>query len=165
MGKAMKASSSVALKASGSKKAVKSVMKAAMKCSTGKAKLNKKNLAQLGEETKADKLARISNMKSLEEKAAALKDFKEDELEPDDLLKVFANKEMVKQYNRFSQTGCKKDSEVGGAWKLCKRVGNLARSARRELCFWLGCSMIARSLLSSKQLHHPCFSVWQEQRT
>ena len=139
MGKAMKASSSVALKASGSKKAVKSVMKAAMKCSTGNAKLNKKNLAQLGEETKADKLKRISSMKTLEEKAAALKDFKEDELEADDLLKVFANKEMVKQYNRFSQTGCKRDSDIEDAWKSLQesREPGKERKKRAMLLAWL----------------------------
>ena len=135
----MKASSSVAMKASGSTKASKSVMKAVMKAQQGKAKLTKKNLSALGEESKADKLKRIASMKTIEEKADALKGFKDDELEPDDLLKVFANKEMVKTYNRFSQTGCKKDSEVEDAWKALQesREPGKERKKRAMLLAWL----------------------------
>ena len=135
----MKASASVAMKAVGSIKAAKKVMKAVMKAQTGKVPLTKKNLSALGEETKADKLKRISSMKTLEEKADAIKSFKEDELEPDDLLKVFANKEMVKSYNRFSQTGCKKDSEVEDAWKSLQesREPGKERKKRAMLLAWL----------------------------
>ena len=135
----MKASASVAMKACGSIKAPKSVMKAMMKAKKGTSSLNKKNLSALGEETKDDKLKRISSMKTIEEKAAALKGFKEDELEADDLLKVFANKEMVKSYNRFSQTGCKKDSEVEDAWKSLQesREPGKERKKRAMLLAWL----------------------------
>jgi hypothetical protein len=38
-------------------------------------------------------------------------------LEPTDLLAIFDNKEMTKNYNRFSQTECKKDGDVCDAWK------------------------------------------------
>jgi hypothetical protein len=107
-------------------------------------KLTKKNVDQLGEESKDAKIQRIAKMSSFDEKRKAIGSDKELNLVPDDLLKIFGNKEMVKNYNRFSQTECKKDSEVEEAWRALQesREPGKEQKKRALLLAWLQDNMV-----------------------
>jgi hypothetical protein len=78
--------------------------------------LNAKNLGKLGEMSREEQVARIAKLPDFASKRKAIGDCTIP-LEPTDLLAIFDNKEMTKNYNRFSQTECKKDGDVCDAWK------------------------------------------------
>ncbi len=134
MGKVMKSSSS-------KQPAMKQVKKTPMKTLGMKkfGKLTKKNVEQLGSEDKEAKIQRIAKLASFDEKRKAIGSEKDLDLVPDDLLKIFGNKEMVKNYNRFSQTECKKDSEVEEAWRSLQesREPGKEHKKRALLLAWL----------------------------
>ena len=146
------------MKVAPAKKAVmKTIIKAtAMKAKQGK--LTKSNVKKIPDETKDDKLKRIAELSSFDDKRAAISkaDFP---LEPDDLLKIFGNKEMVKNYNRFSQTESKRDSDVQDAWKSLQesREPGKEKKKRALLLAWLqdGMVMTPKFKTSCTQI---CFS-------
>lgn len=161
MGKVMKSSSST-------QPTVKHVKKTPMKTVSMKkiGKLTKKNVDKLEEEDKETKLKRISQLASFDEKRKAIGSEKNLHLVPDDLLKIFGNKEMVKNYNRFSQTESKKDSDVQEAWRSLQesREPGKEHKKRALLLAWLqdnmtmtpkfktSCSALCFSKTRTKQL-------------
>ena len=100
--------------------------------------LNAKNLQKLGELSREEQVARIANLPDFASKRKAIGDCTIP-LEPTDLLEIFDNKEMTKNYNRFSQTESKKDDDVSDAWKRLQESREPGKEAKKRtiLLAWL----------------------------
>jgi hypothetical protein len=120
------------------KKAGAKVLKRPTSRMVKKMVLSKKNVGKLGEMSREEQVQQIANLPDFASKREAIGNVKIP-LEPTDLLKIFDNREMTKNYNRFAQTESKKDDDVSDAWKKVQESREPGKEAKKRtiLLAWL----------------------------